>query len=82
MEQITVPSVATALSTDGHAPLPKRIGPRTMIFLARLGRDALAEYTTPDGKGASTSATILDWCRFGVVCAIEREPRIDRRGVR
>jgi hypothetical protein len=60
----------TAPTTNGEAPLPKRNGPRTMIPLTWLGREALLEYTTPDGKGASTNATLLDWCGLGVVCAI------------
>lgn len=70
MKQITAPSVATVPSMDGYAPLPKRNGSRTMLPLSWLGREALVEYTTSDGKGVSTSATILDWCGLGIICAI------------
>jgi hypothetical protein len=70
VEQINAPSVVTAPSMDEHAPLPKRDGPRTMIPLTWLGWKALVEYTTPDGKGVSTSATLLDWCGLGIICAI------------
>jgi hypothetical protein len=41
-----------------------------MIPLAWLGREALVEYMTSDGKGVSISATILDWCGLGIICAI------------
>jgi hypothetical protein len=68
MEQITAPMTAPFM--DGRAQLPKRNGPRTMIPLTWLGREALVEYTTPDGKGVSTSATLLDWCGLGIICTI------------
>jgi hypothetical protein len=68
MQQITAP--LTAPSRDGHVPLPKRNSVRTMIPQTWLGREALVEYTTSDGKGVSTSATILDWCGLGIICAI------------
>jgi hypothetical protein len=68
MEQITAP--ITAPYRDGHVPIPKRNGSRTMIPLAWLGREALVEYMTSDGKGVSISATILDWCGLGIICAI------------
>jgi hypothetical protein len=68
MEQITAP--ITAPYRDGHVPIPKRNGSRTMIPLTWLGWEALVEYMTSDGKGVSTSATILDWCGLGIICAI------------
>ena len=70
MEQITAPSVATAPSIDGHAPLSKRNGLRTMIPLTWLGWEALVEYLTSDGEGVSTSATILYCHGLGIICTI------------
>lgn len=76
MEQITAPSVVTAPSIDGHAPLPKRNGLRTMIPLTWLGRETLVEYMASDGKGVSTSATIL-YCRgLRIICTIAGAPLI------
>ena len=68
MEQITAPM--TAPSMDGHAPLRFGNGARTMLPLSWLGREALVEYTSSDGRGVSTSATLLDWCGLGIICAI------------
>lgn len=70
MEQITSPSVATAPFMDRHAPLLKRNDLRTMIPLRRFVRGALVKYTTSGGKEVFTSATILDWCRLEIICAI------------
>jgi hypothetical protein len=70
MEQITAPSVVTAQSIDGHAPLPKPNGPRAMIPLTWLDREALVEYMSSDSRTVSTSATLLDWCGLGIICAI------------
>jgi hypothetical protein len=68
MEQITAPMTTPPM--DGHAPIVNRNGARTMLPLSWLGREAMVKYTSSDGKGVSTSATLLDWCGLGIICAI------------
>ena len=64
------PYVVTTPSTNGDKPLPRRIGTRSMLPSTWLGRTLLCEYTDADGKAASTSGTLLDWCPVGPILLI------------
>ena len=66
---MTAPRATAALLMDAHAPLTQRNDPRTMISVTRLGRRAVIEYTTLDGKRVSPSAPIFDHYRLGIAGA-------------
>jgi hypothetical protein len=62
-----VDMAVTPPTANGDKPLPKRNAPRGMVPMSWLGRTAVIEYQDMDGRGRSTSATILDWCGMGLI---------------
>ena len=57
----------TTPSANGEAPLPRRIGTRSMLPSTWISRELRVEYVGADGKAAATSGTLLDWCPVGPV---------------
>jgi hypothetical protein len=54
----------------GRTALPRRNGPRGLLPTSWTGRAVHVQYRDAFGAGQETSATLLDWCRLGVVVNI------------
>ena len=59
-----------APSTNGDAPLPRRAGTRSMIPSTWSSRQLRIEYVGADGKAATTTGTLADWCPVGPILHI------------
>jgi hypothetical protein len=57
----------TIPKTNGDAPLPKRVGTRTMLPSTWVSRTLRLEYVGAGGEMQETTATLLDWCGMGPV---------------
>jgi hypothetical protein len=57
----------TIPKTNGDAPLPKRVGARTMLPSTWVSRTLRLEYVGAGGEMQESTATLLDWCGMGPV---------------
>ena len=60
----------TAPASNGEAPLPRRIGTRSMLPSTWLNRSLRVEYVDASGKAATTEGVLCDWCPVGPVLLI------------
>ena len=60
----------TAPTTNGDAPLPKRVGVRTMVPTTWVDRTLRVEYVGAAGDARVTTATFLDWTPVGLLLNI------------
>ena len=70
MTEDFAPYVVTTPSTNGDKPLPRRIGTRSMLPSTWVGRSLHVEYVGADGRAATTTGTLADWCPVGPVLII------------
>ena len=54
-------------TSNGEAPLPRRLGTRSMLPGTWVGRQVSVDYTDSGGKSAVSRAVLADWCPFGVI---------------
>ena len=62
--------MVTTPSTSGEAPLPRRVGTRSMLPSTWLNRTLRCEYVGADGKAATTSGVLCDWCPAGPILLV------------
>ena len=60
----------TAPTTNGDAPLPRRLGTRSMLPSTWISRSLRVEYTDASGKAATTEGVLCDWFPVGPVLLI------------
>jgi hypothetical protein len=63
-------SYLVAPSATADKPLPRRVGTRSMIPSTWVGRSLRVEYVGADGKAATASGVLLDWCPSGVILSL------------
>ena len=60
----------TVPTTNGAAPLPRRVGTRSMLPSTWIGRNVALEYVGADGRAAATNGVLLDWCPVGMLVLV------------
>ena len=66
----------TAPTANGEAPLPKRVGARTMLPGSWVSRSVKVAYVDAYGGGQETTAALLDWCSMGPVFSLSGEKTV------
>ena len=59
-----------APTTNGEAPLPRRVGTRGLLPSTWIGRGLRVAYTDAGGRAATTDAVLLDWCPVGMLVLV------------
>jgi hypothetical protein len=60
----------TPPTTNGDAPMPRRVGARTMLPGSWVSRSVRIAYVDAYGSGQETTAALLDWCSMGPVFSL------------
>ncbi len=66
----------TVPTSNGDAPLPRRVGPRTMLPGSWVSRSVRVAYVDCHGGGCESTATLLDWCSLGSVLNLAGEKTV------
>ena len=59
-----------APTTNGEAPVPRRVGTRSMLPSTWINRGLRIEYVGADGRAATTDGVLLDWCPVGMLVLV------------
>jgi hypothetical protein len=66
----------TPPTSNGDAPLPKRVGARTMLPGSWVSRSVRVAYVDAHGGGRETTGALLDWCSMGPVFSLSGEKTV------